>query len=106
MITYNYVRTQKKCGSCLFCRRLASYLYAFYCLTDGLQQGPGVRVLVAVFIGEHVGQSLHVIIEVLLGYWFLLKTRVQKSRLVVRINSSICRVDLDSQCGEFIRSPC
>lgn len=50
----------------------ASHLDALHRLVDGLQQGPVLRVLVAVFVGEHVSESLNVRIKVLLRHRFLL----------------------------------
>lgn len=44
----------------------ASHLDALHRLVDGLEQGPVLRVLVAVFIGKHVGEGFHVGVEVLL----------------------------------------
>lgn len=43
-----------------------SHLDALHSLIDGLEQRPVLRVLVAVFIGKHVGQGFHVAVEVLL----------------------------------------
>lgn len=43
-----------------------SHLDALHRLVDGLEQSPVLRVLVAVFIGKHVGQGFHVAVEVLL----------------------------------------
>lgn len=43
-----------------------SHLDALHRLVDGLQQSPVLRVLVAVFVGKHVGQGVHVAVKVLL----------------------------------------
>lgn len=42
------------------------HLDALYCLIDGLQQSPVLGVLVAVFVGKHVGQGVHIAVKVLL----------------------------------------
>lgn len=53
-----------------------SHLDALHCLVDGLQQGSVLRVLVAVFVGEHAGESVYVAVEVLLRQRLLLHTQV------------------------------
>lgn len=51
-----------------------SHLDALHRLVDGLEQSPVLWVLVAVFIGKHVGQRFHVAVEVLLWQRILLET--------------------------------
>lgn len=55
--------------------RCPSHLDALHCLVNGLQQSPVLRVLVAVFVGEHAGESVYVAVEVLLRERFLLHTQ-------------------------------
>lgn len=51
---------------------LGSHLDAFDGLVDGLEQGSVLWVLIALFIGEHVGQCVHIGVKVLFGDWLLL----------------------------------
>ncbi len=44
----------------------SSHLDTLYRLVNGLKQSPVFRVLVAVFIGKHVGQGFYIAVEVLL----------------------------------------
>lgn len=57
---------------------LRSHLDALHCLVDGLEQSPVLGVLVAVFIGKHVGEGFYVAVEVLLRHWLLLNTTIKK----------------------------
>lgn len=43
-----------------------SHLDALHRLVDGLEQSPVLRVLVAVFVGKHVSQGVHIAVKVLL----------------------------------------
>lgn len=47
-----------------------------HCLVDGLQQSSVLRVLVAVFVSKHAGESIYVAVEVLLRQRLLLHTQV------------------------------
>lgn len=53
------------------------HLNAFDSLVDGLEQGSVCRVLIALFVAEHVGQSVHVGIEVLFINGLLLNKMVK-----------------------------
>lgn len=41
------------------------HLNAFDSLVDGFEQGSVRRVLIALFVAEHVGQSVHIGVEIL-----------------------------------------
>lgn len=56
--------------------RCPSHLDALHGLVDGLQESSVLGVLVAVFVGEHAGESVYVAVEVLLGQGLLLHTQV------------------------------
>lgn len=49
-----------------------SNLNPFYSLIDGLQQSPVLGILIAIFVGKHVGQCVHVTVEVVFRQRFLL----------------------------------
>lgn len=51
------------------------HLNAFDSLVDGFEQGSVCRVLIALFVAEHVGQSVHIGIEVLFTDRLLLKIK-------------------------------
>lgn len=51
-----------------------SHFNSLHSLIDGLQQGPVLWVLVAVFVRKHVGQGVHIAVKVLLGQRLLLNT--------------------------------
>lgn len=53
-------------------RERTSHLDALHRLVDGLQQSPVLRVLVAVFVGEHVSESFNIRVQVLLRHGLLL----------------------------------
>lgn len=62
------------------------HLNAFDGLIDGFEQGPVCRVLITLFVAEHVGQSVHICIEVLFTDGLLLN---KNANITKRYPSSI-----------------
>lgn len=63
---------------CVFDPSWCLHLNAFDGLVDGFEQGSVRRVLVALFVTEHVGQSVHIGIKVLFTDGLLLKRKKKK----------------------------
>lgn len=78
------------------------HLDAFDGLVDGFEQGSVRRVLIALFVAEHVGQSVHIGIEVLFTDGLLLNNKWENCKGLPIFN--LIPSHINSELGFYLRS--